>query len=623
MGKPVLRLTGLIVLLSLFFSPLSTYADHIDCTRRPTHPHCQSTPTTTPTAVPTATALPTETPLPTATMIPTEVPTAVPTEAPTATTVPTETPTTVVTETPTETVTPTETPTTEASPVASPAGSPTAVPAGEPRVEDLPVIVKEYTFNPKYGGANYNEVRYMPRQFNNGLKLFDYRWGGNTTLVDVGPYAKFDVLPMIGKDSAGVSDAADFARITVNRPTTVIIVWRDGRMPTWPTTWEEGPKIKAHSDTWGAAEYRTFKKVFTGGEVVLGGYYNVGEAPFNTRDAYWVLFAEADGNPPSIPTVPNGAATPQPNQTCPAWVHDQYVAVGPDGQTYRTWHSQIDPRYWCYFGHEHGSNPAYFHADYKPLYGYSASKHPNMEEAHNGFKSLHVVSGGYNWFWTIHMGSSGTKRICTEHHTLDLAVAQNGTIVADLHSMASFGQSVLNFNISQPITPAECPDQGVSYLNRTNGVPYGQKQIPAPDPARNGQIIGYEPWRPDLTKTVLGWHERPMLVNNTDPMLVCNDHYCAQPITTGNKGTARFYQGFDFRLRSGIQNSGVFYTNPEATAFTAADDPMALRQYLAAGLSAATADDMCADHLGWGKPFTCPASTAVANERENSIVFGN
>ena len=53
--------------------------------------------------------------------------------------------------------------------------------------------------------------------------------------------------------------------------------------------------------------------------------------------------AEQGGVPSAPPSVPAGQATPVPNETCPAWVHDQYVTTGPDGRIYPTWHPQIDP----------------------------------------------------------------------------------------------------------------------------------------------------------------------------------------------------------------------------------------------------------------------------------------
>ena len=46
-----------------------------------------------------------------------------------------------------------------------------------------------------------------------------------------------------------------------------------------------------------------------------------------------------------------------PNE-CSKDVHDSYFVVGPDGKKYPTWHPPRDPATGCWFGHEHGDNPA-------------------------------------------------------------------------------------------------------------------------------------------------------------------------------------------------------------------------------------------------------------------------
>lgn len=61
---------------------------------------------------------------------------------------------------------------------------------------------------------------------------------------------------------------------------------------------------------------------------------------------------------PSPGTGPSTSPVPVAGQPCPAWVHDQYRAAGPDGKLYATWHPPTDPEYGCYFGHEHGDDPS-------------------------------------------------------------------------------------------------------------------------------------------------------------------------------------------------------------------------------------------------------------------------
>jgi hypothetical protein len=57
-----------------------------------------------------------------------------------------------------------------------------------------------------------------------------------------------------------------------------------------------------------------------------------------------------------------GIWKPSPRDTCPAWLHDTYSVIGPDGKRYPTWHpaQTTNPAtgQLCYFGHEHGRDPA-------------------------------------------------------------------------------------------------------------------------------------------------------------------------------------------------------------------------------------------------------------------------
>jgi hypothetical protein len=51
------------------------------------------------------------------------------------------------------------------------------------------------------------------------------------------------------------------------------------------------------------------------------------------------------------------AWVPGPTDTCTPDIHNRYVAVGPDGLRYPTWHPSVDPATGCSFGHEHGRDP--------------------------------------------------------------------------------------------------------------------------------------------------------------------------------------------------------------------------------------------------------------------------
>src|SRR5437899_3225580 len=53
-------------------------------------------------------------------------------------------------------------------------------------------------------------------------------------------------------------------------------------------------------------------------------------------------------------TVSFTGPPPVAGQPCPSFLHDSWVTTGPDGNSYPTWHPAIDPRYGCFYGHEHG-----------------------------------------------------------------------------------------------------------------------------------------------------------------------------------------------------------------------------------------------------------------------------
>jgi len=110
--------------------------------------------------------------------------------------------------------------------------------------------------------------------------------------------------------------------------------------------------------------------------------------------------------PTDVPTpVPTPVQTPVAVQpvdlpsmlgTCPASVHDAYVTVGPDGNTYRTWHPQtvtMPDGGTCTFAHEHGDDPRTSSADNSlPAFGYIGAQ-AGLNEPHEGFK-VYVVNRG-------------------------------------------------------------------------------------------------------------------------------------------------------------------------------------------------------------------------------------
>jgi hypothetical protein len=130
--------------------------------------------------------------------------------------------------------------------------------------------------------------------------------------------------------------------------------------------------------------------------------------------------------PPTVtpePTATEAAVTPTippiSGEPCPAWVHNGYVAVGPDGNEYPTWHPPVDPVYGCYFDHEHGVEPAAGQTRVEPLFGYIGAV-GGFSEPHAGFKVFTFECGasgdqGPNQFEAVvvmHMGTSGQGMAC-------------------------------------------------------------------------------------------------------------------------------------------------------------------------------------------------------------------
>ncbi len=122
---------------------------------------------------------------------------------------------------------------------------------------------------------------------------------------------------------------------------------------------------------------------------------------------------------------------------CPAWVHDRYVATGPDGNTYRTWHPVVVSLYAddpespkCTMAHEHGDPP---HPDAPaPFFGYVAyhADRSDLIDEHAGYKVFTHMQGqrtgwGYDeligvnpdadtQLW-IHMGTASKLRLSEQY----------------------------------------------------------------------------------------------------------------------------------------------------------------------------------------------------------------
>ncbi|MGH2370923.1 MAG: malectin domain-containing carbohydrate-binding protein, partial [Chloroflexota bacterium] len=424
-----------------------------------------------------------------------------------------------------------------ATPVPSPSPAPpsggdpgpmpiTYPPASEaPAPQGQPTLLASYAVKFFLGDGtyqfDYDRMMYRPRQFAAGLNVNELGTEP-VTVNDPRSYQGWDVLntplPRGEVNIYGIYDSPDWLHLRLNRSATLAVVWRGGpSTPSWLGGWSPGGDVVVN----GAAT-PTYVRTFPAGEVVLGSVYDPGAnyPPF-VLDTYLVLFAEADGTPSPVPAVPSGQPAPAPNQTCPGWVHDQYVTSGPDGRQYPTWHPTIDAVYWCYFHHEHGSDPSLFPIDYQPAYGY-VNAQAGMTEPHAGFKTYIWQAYGRSWMVTHHFGTASLNRACARFHSIHVAVAEAHAqkLVADLHFLADFGVAVSTDN-ELPLTPPACANQ-YQQVPPHNG---GFRRIRTVPGSAN-----YEPWEFILRENVLGL-DLPIVFATRDPIVNCTNNNCVDSFT--------------------------------------------------------------------------------------------
>lgn len=338
--------------------------------------------------------------------------------------------------------------------------------------------------------------------------------------------------------------------------------------------------------------------------------------------------------PPTNTATATRTPTQAPTQTpvpglplCSAALHGSYTAVGPDGQTYATWHPLVDTEHGgpCTHGHEHGTNPAHLHPSWIPLFGYTAAKH-GMAEAHVGFK-VAVVSGdrGPRSGMLYHMGTASLNRVCVRHHTMAFAFLNpNGTLGAEINFMGDFGPAIHN-DSQVALTPPACPNQA------STGGSTGVRQLPGPSGNQ-----GYEPWRqaswlagsnPRVPATKLGLIGG-MTFNARNSVVVCNRiPQCDAPLTPNTvakrTGTNRFVTPNDncHLDASKAIATGTFYTDPSGRNLRQATDPDAVRQFITPGLFAYWSCSGHASGRSQGRMLVCPASDGYdINEVINGVL---
>ncbi len=162
--------------------------------------------------------------------------------------------------------------------------------------------------------------------------------------------------------------------------------------------------------------------------------------------------------------------TPDGRPVCSAAVHDQYRVVGPDGQTYPSWHPQVDPTTGCVFGHEHGSDPRSF-AGYAqtgmPAFGYAAAK-AGRAQSNEGYKVFVVNDDGRgkSWMVTVHQGTGDPGRAAASerYHEVSVFMRDNasGELLARVYTLADFGQYASPCAATRPDPARFIPTLGCS-----------------------------------------------------------------------------------------------------------------------------------------------------------------
>ena len=359
---------------------------------------------------------------------------------------------------------------------------------------------------------------------------------------------------------------------------------------SWLASWERAAPIYEAELAEFEEDYRVFRKKVAPGELVL---------PAVPDTEYLLLFAEADGKASIEPPLPaNAGERPQANRTCPAWLHDSWLAKGPDGRSYRTWHPQIDPVYWCYYGHEHGTDPAL--VGYQASFGYTAFYNNRQNERHEGFKGFAFSDDGVHWYVNVHATTGMLSRVCVRFHTVVFAAkdAKSGELLLELAYKGDFGSLRSNDEDAEFIQPklANCPNQ-LDIAEETEAV----KEV------RVRTSDEYEAWRGG-TNTALGMsfdEEIGMSIDIQNPMTACNGLRCEGAIDQDSKGNERsiiFLElAFDYQkdldLSDG-QADGYFYTDPYGK-IQADNSKNTMRQFIAPGFSHVL-DGQYGSHDAWG-----------------------
>ncbi len=440
---------------------------------------------------------------------------------------------------------------------------------------------------------NIEWVIYQPRRFQPGTDIDGDQY--NSQIVDdAGAYLGWDVLT----PSRNYSNVTrnPWLNFTLNRKATAAIVWRsDEARPSWMNSWSRSGDVVVEGRT-----YPVYKKVLTAGIHALGG---PAKTSAEYERTYLLLLAEENGSPTPDPLVPEGKPNVEPNTLCPQWLHDTYTTVGPDGAEYGTWHPQIDPTYWCYFGHDHGSNPNLIPGSPAVPYQYVAGKVPQTEPD-VGFKEFIFEYQNHYVRLVEHASTAMGRRVCARFHTMYVMVYDaNGNEKYRSGFKADFGAAVA------------AEDQS-TLTGNTCG--YNMEAVRVATDAfrrirRNADSGNYEVWRtvPTSGTTNLG-----LVLHHTldirDPYTFCPTQNCTEvdlhhPDRRQTE-TRRTLQMRNFEIRASYAlDTGTYYTDPFGAGLVASNAPNAVQQYVAPGFNLIfpTDDFRCEVTDPWRVKYKC------------------
>ncbi len=456
-------------------------------------------------------------------------------------------------------------------------------------------------FVPEGAMNDVTNMRYLPRGFKAGIELLPTYPQSKVVLLNAGKFAGWDFLRTYHRALANetYNSNLDFLYLNLSRSATVGVIYYAGiypvSKPSWLSDWKLAGTIQAN---YLKTTYPVYTKVFPAGKHYL--------KPLGQKGLmYSVILAEADGTASKEPTVPGGLQKPLPNQTCPSWVHDQYTAKGPDGKLYRTWHPQIDPVYWCYFRHDHGSNPARFTGNWKPLFNRYAQI-TGTDEEHEAFKVLVFENTTHSAMITAHMGSASLRRVCARFHAFDVVFASKATreIVGNFAFKGDFGRvfAQTGFGTVSLMAPADCPN------NPSMQATAGSRTIPV------APVKGYESWRPEFGTAKALALSGVINIKSDESITACSSskntagkYTCGSLVTVPNRVGARhffdLFNGFGMDTTKAGKPTGNYCTDYTGAVKMSCTDSKAVPQYAKPGTKVSFTNPRAIVADPWDAPY--------------------